>query len=218
MDILEAMKERHSVRRYLDKSIEAEKRVALDALAAELNESSDVHIQIFYDEPTCFSGFRAKYGKFCGVTNYIALVGKKSDKLDETLGYCGERIVLKAQQLGLNTCWVALTHGKSKAVVGKGEKEVCLIALGYGASNGVAHKNKTLQEVSNCTDNSPEWFTNGVNAALLAPTAMNQQKFYFELRSDESVYVKCKIGFYAGVDLGIVKYHFEAATGKKVVD
>ncbi len=218
MDILEAMKERRSVRQYLDKPIEAAKRAELDSLAAEINERSDLNIQIFYDEPACFEGFRAKYGKFSGVANYIALVGKKSDKLDETLGYCGEQIALKAQQLGLNTCWVALTHGKSKAIIGKGEKEVCLIALGYGATNGVAHKNKTLQEVCNCTESSPEWFISGVNAALSAPTAMNQQKFYFELRSDGTVCVKRKFGFYAAVDLGIVKYHFEVATGKKIVD
>lgn len=55
--------------------------------------------------------------RFTGVHNYIALVGKKSSKLDEMLGYYGEALVLKAQELGLNTCWVAMTHGKSYAKI-----------------------------------------------------------------------------------------------------
>ena len=63
------------------------------------------------------------------------------------LGCYGEQIVLKAQELGLNTCWVAMTHGKSKAEIGRGEKELCLISLGYGCTNGVTHKVKSLSEV-----------------------------------------------------------------------
>ena len=74
----------------------------------------------------------AHYGKFEGVSNYIALVGPKSPSLEETLGYCGQQLVLKAQELGLNTCWVALTYGKSAASVLDGEKEICVISLGYG--------------------------------------------------------------------------------------
>lgn len=217
MEIMKIMEQRHSVRQYTDRPIEPEKRTVLDALAEEINRDASLHVQIVYDDAKCFDSFMARYGKFNGVRNYVALVGKKSPKLDETLGYYGERLVLKAQELGLNTCWVALTHGKSKAVVNKGEKSVCLIALGYGASQGVAHKNKPLQKVCNCSEQPPEWFLEGMNAALLAPTAMNQQKFYFELQSDGNVKASCGSGFYTKLDLGIVKYHFETVTGKKTV-
>ena len=217
MENLEIMQQRHSVRQYTDRAIEPEKRAVLDALAQEINRKAGLSIQIVYDDPKCFDSFMAHYGKFTGVCNYIALVGKKSPKLDETLGYYGEVLVLKAQELGLNTCWVALTHGKSKAVVGKGEKEVCLIALGYGATQGVERKSKPVQELCACTEPMPEWFQRGMNAAMLAPTAMNQQKFRFELLPDGSVKAACGSGFYTKLDLGIVKYHFEAVTGKKMV-
>ena len=217
MEILEIMKRRHSVRQYTAQPIEPEKRAALDALAAELNQKADLHMQIIYDDPKCFDSFMAHYGKFTGVRSYIALVGKKSPKLDETLGYYGEALVLKAQELGLNTCWVALTHGKSRAVVGRGEKEVCLISIGYGATQGAEHKNKPLHELCRCSEPMPEWFRNGMDAALLAPTAMNQQKFCFELLPDGNVKASCGSGFYTKLDLGIVKYHFEAASGKKTV-
>lgn len=217
MEILEIMQQRHSVRQYTDQAIEPEKRAVLDALTQEINRKAGLSVQIIYDDPKCFDSFMAHYGKFAGVRNYIALVGKKAPGLDETLGYYGEELVLKAQELGLNTCWVALTHGKSKAVVGRGEKEVCLIALGYGVTQGVEHKSRPMQELCTCGEPMPEWFRCGMNAAMLAPTAMNQQKFRFELLPDGTVKAACGSGFYTKLDLGIVKYHFEAVTGKKTV-
>ena len=48
------------------------------------------------------------YTSFSGVKNYIALIGKKSPNLEEACGYYGEKIVLRAQQLGLNT--LSLIH------------------------------------------------------------------------------------------------------------
>lgn len=216
MEMLEHMKQRHSVRQYEDRAIEPEKRAVLDALTQRINQEAGLHIQIVYDEPKCFDSMMAHYGKFSGVQNYIALVGPKSPLLDETLGYYGEQLVLKAQELGLRTCWVAMTHGKSQAEIAKGEKQVCLISLGYGSTDGVAHQSKALSSVSNYREGMPEWFLSGVNAALLAPTAMNQQKFFFELQSGDKVNVTCGKGFYTKLDLGIVKYHFEAASGHKL--
>lgn len=215
MDMMEVMKARHSVRQYKDVAIDDEKRKVLDEMAKFANEEAGLNIQIIYDEPKCFDSFMAHYGKFSGVNSYIALIGKKSADLDEKLGYYGEKLALKAQELGLNTCWVAMSHGKSAAKINKGEKLGCIISLGYGENEGVTHKNKALAEVSNCDESSPEWFRKGVEAALLAPTAMNQQKFRFDLQPDGSVKTTCGKGFYAKMDLGIVKYHFEAVTGKK---
>lgn len=215
MEIIELMKERHSVRQYTDKKIEKEKREVLNTLIAKINQKAGLHIQIIYDEPKCFNSMMAHYGKFDGVNNYIALVREKS-KSDESLGYYGEQIVLKAQELGLNTCWVAMTHGKSKAQIDKGEKLVCLISLGYGKTAGAAHKSKKLSEVCNYKKDMPEWFLSGMEAALLAPTAMNRQKFYFELLPDNSIKITCGKGLYTKLDLGIVKYHFEVVSGKRI--
>lgn len=215
MEIIELMKERHSVRQYTDKKIEKEKREVLNTLIAQINQKAGLHIQIIYDEPKCFNSMMAHYGKFDGVNNYIALVREKS-KSDESLGYYGEQIVLKAQELGLNTCWVAMTHGKSKAQIDKGEKLVCLISLGYGKTAGAAHKSKKLSEVCNYKKDMPEWFLSEMEAALLAPTAMNRQKFYFELLPDNSIKITCGKGLYTKLDLGIVKYHFEVVSGKRI--
>ena len=216
MEIIELMKERHSVRQYTDKKIEAEKRDILNNLAKSINREAGTHIQIFYDEPNCFNSVISHYGSFKGVNNYIALVGKKKPKPDETLGYYGEKLVLQAQELGLNTCWVAINHGKSGAEINKDEKQICIIALGYGETNGVLHNSKSVRDVSNYKDGMPRWFLTGVEGALLAPTAINQQKFYFELLPDESVKLTAGKGFYTKLDSGIAKYHFELASGRKI--
>ena len=86
--------------------------------------------------------------------------------------------------------------------------------LGYGAVQGVPHKSKPAEAVAKDFGKAPEWFRRGVNAALLAPTAMNQQKFSFAMK-DGRVLAKADAGFYTKIELGIVKYHFEAAAGKE---
>lgn len=215
MSITEAMKARHSVRQYKNQPISAETISALQAEIDACNKESGLHIQLVTNEPKAFDSFMAHYGKFSGVTNYIALIGKKDSALDETCGYYGERLVLKAQELGLNTCWVAMTYSKIKTAftVKQGEKLCAVIALGYGETQGVPHKSKAITEVCKAENPMPDWFKNGMEAALLAPTAMNQQKFMIYL-SNNKVSVKTGMGFYTKLDLGIIKYHFEIGAGK----
>lgn len=215
-ELSELMESRHSVRSYKPDQIEEEKREILISLIKQINEKTGLSIQIFFDEPKCFDSFMAHYGKFKGVNNYIALVGKKGKTLEEDLGYYGEEIVLKIQELGMNSCWVAMTHGKSQARIKKGESLRCLICFGYGENSGFPHKSKSIDQVSNYQEGMPESFLLGVKAALLAPTAINQQKFFFTLEDDGKVYLKKGMGFYTGLDLGIAKYHFEAVSGLEV--
>lgn len=212
--MFEIMQKRHSVRQYENKKIEEEKRAALNELIADINKKSALHIQACFDEPEAFNTIMAHYGKFDGVTNYVVLIGKKG--MDEEIGYFGEQIVLLAQKLGLNTCWVALTYGKgkTKAKKEKGEKIYCTLALGYGKTQGVPHKSKSPQQVSNASEKTPDWFNKGVEAALLAPTAMNQQKFKF-IYDGGKVSAKSGTGLYTKIDLGIAKCHFELASGQK---
>ncbi|MCI6497878.1 MAG: nitroreductase [Lachnospiraceae bacterium] len=212
MDILEVMRSRHSVRQYKNKDIEITKKSVINSFIDSVNAESNLAIQAFFDEPKSFDSFMAHYGKFKNVKNYIAIVGGKNDQ--EKAGYYGEKIVLKCQELGLNTCWVAMTHGKSQAKIKRGQKLLIIISLGYGETQGVPHKSKPITELSKVDENT-EWFQNGMEAVSLAPTAMNQQKFIFELKNG-NVFAKSLGGFYSRIDLGIVKYHFEIATGHEV--
>ena len=213
---MEAMKERHSVRQYEDRPLDQNAVAALQEEISACNREGGLHIQLVTNEPKAFDGFMAHYGKFSGVRNYIAMIGKKGPDLEEKCGYYGERLVLKAQQLGLNTCWVAMTYSKIKTAftVADGEKLCIVISLGYGKTNGVPHKSKSADAVAKADGAFPAWFKAGAEAALLAPTAMNQQKFQFTLNG-KHVSAKAGFGFYTKIDLGIAKYHFEVGAGKE---
>ena len=216
MTKLEAIRARHSVRRYLNKPLRPDELAALRAEVDACNRESGLHIQLVVNETRAFEGTMARYGKFSGVQNYFALVGKAGPDLQEKCGYWGERLVLKAQAMGLNTCWVALTFSKVKSAytLEGGEKLAAVIALGHGAVQGVPHKSRSMDEVVKAAGPLPDWFRAGMEAVLLAPTAVNQQKFLFTLEGDQ-VSAQATGGFYSRIDLGIVKYHFEVGAGKE---
>ena len=221
MTLQEAITARHSVRKYIDKEIPADIVTALQDKIAEYNKVGNLNIQLVLNETRAFTGMLS-YGSFSGVRNYFVMVGKKGADLDERVGYYGEQLVLLAQTLGLNTCWVGLSYRKVPEAynVGKDEKLACMIALGYGETQGVSHKIKTIEQVSNASDLTPAWFKRGVEAALLAPTAVNQQKFSFEYmgmrNNHHQVRAKKSVSMigYTQMDLGIAKYHFEIGAGK----
>ena len=222
MTLEEAIEARHSVRAYKEQPLAADVVKVLEEKIAVLNLEGKLHIQLIQNEPKAFLGTMAKYGKFRNVGNYIVMAGQKADDLDERIGYYGEQLVLLAQTLGLNTCWVGLSYSKVPGtyVLDEGEKIACYIAIGYGETQGVGHKIKTVEQVSNISDITPLWFKKGVEAALLAPTAVNQQKFSFEyigMRNNRHQ-VRAKKGFsmigYTKMDLGIAKYHFEIGAGE----
>lgn len=216
MTELEAMQRRHSVRRFTNQMLNPVTIAQLQYEIDSCNSAQGMHIQLVTEEPEAFSGILAHYGSFSGVRNYIALVGPKQPGLEEKLGYWGEKLVIKAQMLGLNTCWVALTFSKKKAKIQIGPKEklVCVIALGYGENQGKAHKNKPMESLYDAQEPIPLWFLRGVQAAMLAPTAVNQQKFKF-IQAGAAVKPVCTGGPMSKIDLGIVKYHFEIGAGKE---
>lgn len=215
MTVNEAMVARHSVRQYTDRPLSQETLTALRQETERVNRESGLHIQLVAEEPRAFDGFMAHYGKFSGVRNYLALIGPKGEGLEERCGYYGERLVLFAQRLGLNSCWVAMTYRKVRGAfdMAPGEKLCVVIALGYGETAGVPHTSKEAAQVADAPAHAPAWFWDGVAAALLAPTAMNQQKFHFSLQGGR-VLAQPGRGFYTHVDLGIAKYHFELGAGR----
>lgn len=223
MTIQEAIEARHSVRAYTGQPLAADVVEVLEERIKELNEKGHLHIQLIRNETKAFQGKLAKYGKFRGVNDYIVMAGQKADDLDERIGYYGEQLVLLAQTLGLNTCWVGLSYSKVPGtyVLEAGEVIKAYISIGYGESQGVSHKIKSVEQVSNANDLTPSWFRQGVEAALLAPTAVNQQKFFFEYipaRDGKPVRVQAKRNFsligFTQMDLGIAKCHFEIGAGK----
>ena len=220
MTLIEAINARHSVRHYISKPLEHDIVEAIKAKIEDCNREGRLHIQLVTNELKGFNGLIC-YGQFSGVENYLVVAGKNAEDLDYRVGYYGEQLVLFAQQLGLGTCWAGLTYSKIKGTytLDQGEKIVCMIALGYPNDPGRKIKRKTIEQLSNVSSNTPEWFRRGVEAVQKAPTAVNQQKFYFEYlgKSGNTHLVRAKRLFsligYTKMDLGIARLHFEIGAG-----
>ena len=215
-DILHLMEARHSVRNFTPEDITKLQLEKLQACIDACNEESGLNIFLVTDEPKAFSNFAARYGHFTGVSNYLVLAGPNSAGLEEKCGYYGEELVLLAQEMGLNTCWVALTFSKRvvRKMIPEGQKLCIVISLGKGETPGKSRKTRSAEDLSNSTDASPDWFKRGIKAACLAPTAINQQSFYFTLEDDgKTVSAVSKGGPCSAIDLGIVKHDFELAAG-----
>lgn len=213
---MELIRRRHSVRRYLDRPIEEEKRGIINRYLDEQRKQSGLNIQVYYDEPKAFQTLLAHYGSFRNAVNYVAFVGSKEE--ETAVGYFGEAIVLKLQEIGLNSCWVAVSYSKRKTPIklSKGEDILSVICFGYGETQGSNHRSRNYDDIAEVSGDKPPWFDRGVEAALLAPTAVNQQKFKIVCANGIVTIKKNGLGFYQNIDLGILKYHFEAVTGQKV--
>jgi len=219
MTTQEAIRARHSVRKYTGQPIEAAKVEVLRSELDRANAESGLNIQLVLEEPKSFSSGIWKYGQFSGVKNYFVMAGPKGKDAEEKIGYYGEKMVILAQMLGLNTCWVGLTYKKIPGTYELRGADVvhCVIALGYGENEGVQHPVKPAERFYSSEVSAPEWFLKGLEMALLAPTAVNQQKFKFILHSGCKVEARPQpsIYGYTMIDLGIVKYHFEVGAGKE---
>lgn len=224
MTELEALKARHSIRKYIDRPLDPDIKDALRKEIILLNAEGDLHMQLVVDERRAFSGLLS-YGVFSNVSNYIMVVGRKSKSLEYRAGYYAERLVLFAQEIGLNTCIVGLSYRKVEDAfdIRPDEKVVICIAIGYGADEGKRHKIKAPEQVSNISKDTPEWFAEGVDAALLAPTAINQQKFHFEYiapsnknggKAGVRPTTQHSLVGYTKIDLGIAMCNFEIGAGE----
>lgn len=219
MTLEEAMRTRHTVRRYTDRKLPGDVLEQLRDRIRDNNGKYGLAMTLVTENTEAFGpALRLFLAK--GVRNYLVLAGRDTPGLDENIGYCGADIMLFAQTLGLNSWWVGGTYsrkGVQKNAAPEAEKILGLIALGYGAAQGVPHKSKRAEEIAAYEGPAPEWFTKGTEALLLAPTALNKQAF--TLRGEgRRVSLTCDNGVFSGVDLGIGKYHFELGAGRENFD
>ena len=213
MTMKEAMHTRHMVRSYTNSPIPQTLVSQLQARIVRNNATYQLAMKLVTERTDAFQAV-IKLVLAKGVRNYIILAGQDSAGLEERLGYCGADLMLYAQTLGLNTWWVGGTFrrkGVQKHISGD-QKIAGIIAVGYGTTQGVPHKSKKPEDISTYRGVAPEWFKDGVDAVLLAPTALNKQAF--SITGDGSlVSMACHNGIFSDIDLGIGKYHFELGAG-----
>jgi len=209
----EAMELRHTVRNYKDMPLSDVIIASLTRRIEENNKMFGLHIRLKTNDASVINpALRLVFAK--GVKNYLVMQGPDTPSLDEKLGFCGADMMLYAQTLGLNTWWIGVTFNRQKLndEAGK-DKVIGVIAIGYGNTQGRQHKSKSYNEVAEYHGlSTPDWFKNGVTAALLAPTAMNKQNFHI-FGDGLLVEITCDNGAFTGADLGLVKYHFALGAG-----
>ncbi|HIY32105.1 MAG TPA: nitroreductase [Candidatus Evtepia faecavium] len=214
MTMQEAIRQRHMVRKYLKQPIPEEVAARLQARLEEDNQTSGLCLTLVTGNSDGLGAMAKLISK--NVNHYIILAGPDGPDLDEKLGYWGADAMLFAQTLGLNSWWVGgmfNAKGAAKHLAGTGLRINGVIVVGYGATQGTPHKSKTAAEISSYDGAAPRWFQDGVSALLLAPTALNKQAY--RIRGEgNNVTLTCDSGHFAGIDLGIGRFHFETGAGK----
>lgn len=225
MTELEALKARHSVKHYHDTALTPADRAALHDLLARVNAESGLALQLIEDEPQVFRTFASAATGLISARHYFAMVGPRGADLERQIGYWGQSVVLHAQMLGLRTNWTGGSRRLrlSTASVAPGQKLVIVIAVGYGHNDGKSRSTRPVEELAIVPDGwseVPQWFHAAMEAAQLAPTGFNRQKFVIELREDGYCDARATSRMpQTDIDLGIVMKNFEigaAGSGHRV--
>ncbi len=218
MNYMELIKQRHTVREYLDKAISKEHVVEIEQYLKQINQEAKTNFQLVLKAPQVFTDYLKPKENFENAQNYIALVAGPLDDLALKIGYYGQKVVLFLQNLGLNTCWIASTYVDDPSTYQMKDEEflVLIISVGYGQHQGKQHLNKPIEETYQAPHDVPSWFLDGVKSALLAPTARNQQSYKF-IYHQEGVELVDLGGRWSDLDLGIVKLHFELGAKEPVI-
>ena len=113
--LLDAVNVRITTRMYEDKKIDSDLSRQLRQNIDAVNLISGLHMQLIENCPQVFARAIAE-GHFRNAQNFIALIGPAgSDEAREAAGYYGERVVLSAVLMGLQTGWVAGSWDKAEA-------------------------------------------------------------------------------------------------------
>lgn len=194
----EAISLRSSRRKYERRRIEQEKLDRISSLLDELNGGQDSCrvLLLRKHDGSAFSGIGGSYGAIGGAPSLLVfLVNATAPDGYARIGYHGEAVVLEAVSEGLVTCWVSGMFSRD-GVAGSietaaNERIVAVSPLGYSGEkkafsermlSGLAgsKRRKPLEElVDGDVSRWPEWARSAVEAARLAPSAMNRQPWLF---------------------------------------
>ena len=168
-----------------------------------------------------------------GAPAFVAFVGNIDDyHIREKIGYLGESVVLEATSLGLSTCWVGgflRKHMIEQLVDAESNEKVFGITpLGYAKEKesfkegvmtgfGWSHRRKPLYKLVRGLSETDwlEWINNALDAARLAPSAMNRQPWKFHIVKD-SITISTNetardLSLSKRLDCGITMLHLEVA-------
>lgn len=219
----ETILHRKSQRSFREEELKEELIRKIQEEVSEVNAESALAIEFVEDGSRAFRHFGKSYGLFKNVRSLLLLKGNPGHlHFKENIGYYGERLLLFAEELGLDTCWVGGTFDRESFSYPEEEDVQAVILLGYAGESGLKEKimnsflpRKKRPWESRIEGDSPypKWVREGMEAVALAPSALNKQKPFFHYH--EGILTATVENTYEMdlVDLGIAKYHFEVAVG-----
>jgi len=227
---------RRSRRRYKPIPLEPAQLAQLQTVCREFRPYPQARAEMITKPPDeVLRGIVASYGKIKGAQALIAFIGDTDERyVNEKIGYTGEGIVLEATAMGLGTCWVGgslfFRRGLAESIVGAGKNErvFAVTPVGYAVRElslgervqtafGMFHRRKPLAEMVLGLGEKqwPDWIKSALEAARLAPSAVNRQpwRFYVE-RNSITISVDSSLlewGISKRLDCGIAMLHIEVA-------
>lgn len=228
-----AIEKRRSRRHFdISRPVESDKLSALDGVCKKFvpfpNARSCLVTESVKD---VFRGIVGSYGKIKDAPAFIAFIGNMdSPNVQEEVGYTGEGVILEATALGLNTCWVAgffKPESVASLIEIKGNERVLAVTpLGYArrfesleeklmTGFGSTHRRLPFSRLISepGRENVPEWIKASIQAARLAPSAVNRQPWGFDVGDDTiTVYVRTsgpEFTVSKRLDCGIAMLHIE---------
>jgi hypothetical protein len=220
-----------SRREFDARPVPAAELLALEAMARNFRPHGDARAVLIAEAPaSLFFGIAGAYGRVSGATSALAFIASDGEAHShEHCGYTGEGLVLEAVARGLDTCWVGGTFSRSRVAglvdVAPGESVLAVSPVGYALERipgrerlvfgaGRPKRRRRLDEIAPGWETWPAWARAGVEAARIAPSAMNRQpwRFAFEdgtvrLRAEGTSTPRITLR----LDCGIAMLHFELA-------
>lgn len=237
--IMAIIEKRKSVRNYESKKIEP---TALEALKnyAEQEWQGPFETKPFFrildlsEFPDKAKGKLGSYGLIRGAHTYIAGAVEDSDEGMLDYGYCFEKIVLKATELGIGTCWLGGTFKKTlinQLFIAKfGMKPLQVVPaispIGYEVAQKAildrvlkavmkTHLRKEWEELFNfvggdkpLTPSEAGSYERALEAVRIAPSAVNQQPWRIWKEPGKNIFHFLTVGNTL-MDMGIAMAHFE---------
>ena len=237
-----AIEKRRSYRQFdANRPIEADKLSALDAVCREFRPFPHARSRLVTESAeTVFKGIVGGYGKVKDPPAFVAFIGNmEGTTVQEEVGYTGEGFILEATSLGLDTCWVAGFFSPVKVAslveIKANERVLAVSPVGYARRTGALeerlmaglgrnHRRLAISKLITKTDmeDLPEWVRISLEAARLAPSAVNRQPWRFEIEDGSiTIGVRSAIPEFTvskRLDCGIAMLHIEVAAGNSGVN
>ena len=241
----QAIFQRHSRRQFNNKPLPEEITNNLIKVQEELTAHLPGARIVFVnqDPDAIFSGIIGSYGKIKKAPTYAVFIGDMRDSnIQEKVGYLGECFILEATAIGLGTCWVGGFFRPEvvaqQVKIETYEKVLSVTPVGFADASysftekmmsGMvgSKKRKPLNELCLTEDQTgwPIWVKSALEAARLAPSAVNRQPWRFSVENnmitvseDSENGTADKSNISKRLDCGIAMAHIQIAALKNGIN